>query len=110
MSAMPGGIIEMVLLGEELKANVAKITLVQASRMFFLVLTLPFIIQYIFQIDISGNQIITEPISNLSLSDIAFLIAIGIVGAIFGKAVANACSLSHWSNDHQSAGFLYRSY
>ncbi len=82
---MPGGVIEMVLLGEELKANVAKITLVQASRLFFIVLTLPFIIQYIFQIDISGNKLITEPLSSLEPRDIFILLAVGIAGAIFGK-------------------------
>ena len=87
MAAMPGGIIEMVLLGEELKANVAKITLVQASRLFFIVLTLPFIIQYIFQIDISGNRLITEPISTLESTDILILLLIGILGAIFGKKI-----------------------
>ncbi len=87
LSAMPGGIIEMVLLGEELKANVAKITLVQASRLFFIVLTLPFIIQYIFQIDISGNKIITAPLSTLRFFDIFLLIAIGISGAFFGKKI-----------------------
>ena len=87
LAAMPGGVIEMVLLGEELKANVPKITLVQASRLFFIVLTLPFIIQYIFQIDISGNKLITEPLSTLTLSDILLLITFGIVGAIFGKKI-----------------------
>ena len=87
LSAMPGGVIEMVLLGEELKANVAKITLVQASRLFFIVLTLPFIIQYIFQIDISGNKLITEPISNIELNDMLILVAVGITGAIFGKKI-----------------------
>lgn len=87
LSAMPGGVIEMVLLGEELKANVAKITLVQASRLFFIVLTLPFIIQYIFQIDISGNRLITEPLNSLDLKDIALLLIIGISGAIFGKKI-----------------------
>lgn len=87
LSAMPGGVIEMVLLGEELKANVPKITLVQASRLFFIVLSLPFIIQYIFQIDISGNRLITEPISTLGLYDICMLIALGISGAIFGKKI-----------------------
>lgn len=87
MAAMPGGIIEMVLLGEELKANVAKITLVQASRLFFLVLTLPFIIQYIFQIDISGNRLITPSFSSLAFSDVIILIIIGITGAVFGKKI-----------------------
>ncbi len=87
LSAMPGGVIEMVLLGEELKANVAKITLVQASRLFFLVLTLPFIIQYVFQIDISGNKLITEPIGNMRIADIFILVAVGIIGFIFAKKI-----------------------
>lgn len=87
LAAMPGGVIEMVLLGEELKANVAKITLVQASRLFFIVLTLPFIIQYIFQIDISGNKLITEPLSSLGLKEILILIAVGVTGAIFAKKI-----------------------
>ncbi len=87
MAAMPGGIIEMVLLGEELKANVAKITLVQASRLFFLVLTLPFIIQYIFQIDISGNRLITPSFNTLSSIDIMILTLIGITGAVMGKKI-----------------------
>ena len=84
-AAMPGGVIEMVLLGEEMKANVAKITLVQSSRLLFIVLSLPFIIQYIFQIDISGNKIITEPLSTLNIKDIFLLIIVGFLGAIIGK-------------------------
>ena len=87
LAAMPGGVIEMVLLGEELKANVPKITLVQASRLFFLVLTLPFIIQYIFQIDIRGNQTITEPLSSIAPLDILLLISVGVIGAVFGKKI-----------------------
>lgn len=87
LSAMPGGVIEMVLLGEELKANVAKITLVQASRLFFLVLTLPFIIHYVFGIDISGNKLITAPLSEIHMSDMFILTAVGIIGAVFGKKI-----------------------
>jgi len=87
LASMPGGIIEMVLLGEELKANVPKITLVQASRLFFIVLTLPFIIQYIFQIDISGNRLITAPLSSIELTDMLILIVVGISGAFFGKKI-----------------------
>ena len=46
---MPGGVIEMVIIGQELKANTTKITLMQSSRLFFVVVSLPFIIQYIFK-------------------------------------------------------------
>ena len=47
LGSMPGGVIEMVIIGQELKANTAKITLMQSSRLFFVVVSLPFIIQLI---------------------------------------------------------------
>lgn len=84
-SSMPGGVIEMVILGEQLKADTSKITLVQSSRLLFIVLTLPFIIQYIFHIDISGNRLITIPIKDVYLPDFFYLTIIGIAGAILAK-------------------------
>src|SRR5574344_2034134 len=42
LGSMPGGVIEMVIIGQELKANTAKITLMQSSRLFFVVVSLPF--------------------------------------------------------------------
>ena len=84
-SSMPGGVIEMVILGEQLKANTSKITLVQSSRLLFIVLTLPFIIQYIFHIDISGNKLITVPLKEIYLMDFFFLAIIGVIGAIGAK-------------------------
>ena len=84
-SSMPGGVIEMVILGEQLKADTSKITLVQSSRLLFIVLTLPFIIQYIFQIDISGNRLITVPLRDIYLPDFFYLAVIGIIGAYTAK-------------------------
>lgn len=84
-SSMPGGVIEMVILGEQMGANTAKITLVQSSRLLFIVLTLPFIIQYIFHIDISGNKLITTSIINISYLDMFLLFIIGISGAFIAQ-------------------------
>lgn len=84
-SSMPGGVIEMVILGEQLKADTSKITLVQSSRLLFIVLTLPFIIQYIFQLDISGNKLITIPLKDIYLPDLFYLGIIGIIGAYAAK-------------------------
>ena len=84
-SSMPGGVIEMVILGEQLKADTSKITLVQSSRLLFIVLTLPFIIQYIFHIDISGNKLITTPINEIYLPDFFYLAIIGFLGAVGAK-------------------------
>ena len=39
LGSMPGGVIEMVIIGQELKANTAKITLMQSSRLFFVVVS-----------------------------------------------------------------------
>ncbi len=84
-SSTPGGVVEMVILGEEQKADTSKITLVQSSRVLFVVLSLPFIIQYIFHFDISGNQLITKSINDTNLIEFFYLIIIGIIGAIGAK-------------------------
>ena len=73
-SSTPGGVVEMVILGEEQKADTSKITLVQSSRLLFVVLSLPFIIQYIFHLDISGNQLITKAIKDTNLIEFFYLI------------------------------------
>lgn len=85
LSSMPGGVIEMVIIAEEIKANISKITLVQSSRLFFIVITLPFIIQYILHVDISGNKLITVPIKDIDLTQLAILLVIGFLGAISAK-------------------------
>ena len=72
LGSMPGGVIEMVIIGQELKANTTKITLMQSSRLFFVVVSLPFIIQYIFQIDIRGNQLLTTPIKDIDILEFLY--------------------------------------
>jgi uncharacterized protein len=85
LGSMPGGVIEMVIIGQELKANTAKITLMQSSRLFFVVVSLPFIIQYIFQIDIRGNQLLTTPLVNVDFTQFLVLYIFGVLGAIIAK-------------------------
>ncbi|MGM0519105.1 MAG: AbrB family transcriptional regulator [Campylobacterota bacterium] len=87
LSSMPGGVIEMVIIGEEIKANISKITLVQSSRLFFIVVTLPFIIQYIFKVDISGNKLITTSISNINIQELAILIVLGFIAGSIAKNI-----------------------
>jgi membrane AbrB-like protein len=87
LSAMPGGVIEMVIIGEEIKANISKITLVQSSRLFFIVVSLPFVIQYIFKIDISGNKLITIPISNINMPEFLVLALLGVIGGFLAKKI-----------------------
>ena len=87
LGSMPGGVIEMVIIGEEIGANTSKITLMQSSRLFFVVVSLPFIIQYIFHIDISGNKLLTTSIKNFNktLSVSTNILPMAIKAAIKAK-------------------------
>lgn len=87
LGSMPGGVIEMVIIGQELKANTAQITLMQSTRLFFVVVSLPFIIQYIFHIDIRGNQVLTSPILDINLLEFFYLYLLGIIFALLAKKI-----------------------
>lgn len=87
LSSMPGGVIEMVIIGEEIKANISKITLVQSSRLFFIVVSLPFVIQYIFKVDISGNKLITIPITQTNIPEFTALALLGIIAGVIAKKI-----------------------
>ncbi len=87
LSSMPGGVVEMVIIGEEIKANISKITLVQSSRLFFIVITLPFVIQYIFKVDIAGNKLITTPIVDIDIIGFLYLFVAGLIGGIIAKKI-----------------------
>lgn len=87
LSSMPGGVIEMVIIAEEIKANISKITLVQSSRLFYIVVTLPFIIQYILHVDISGNKLITIPLVDINMKEFLFLLVAGFFGGMIAKKI-----------------------
>ncbi len=87
LSSMPGGVIEMIIIGEDIKADISKITLVQSSRLFYIVVSLPFIIQYIFHIDISGNKLITMPLVDVNIEEFVFLLIVGFIGGVLAKKV-----------------------
>jgi len=87
LSSMPGGVIEMVIIAEEIKADISKITLVQSSRLFYIVVTLPFIIQYIFHVDISGNKLITIPIVDTNMEEFLLLLIAGFLGGMVAKKI-----------------------
>ncbi|WP_419675845.1 AbrB family transcriptional regulator [Aliarcobacter butzleri] len=92
LGSMPGGVIEMVIIGQDLKADTSKITLMQSSRLFFVIVSLPFIIQYIFQIDIRGNQLLTTPIKDINLFEFSYIYILGIAGAIIAKRLRLAAA------------------
>lgn len=79
-SAMPGGILVMVAIGEEMGANVYKVALMQVTRLLLVIFSLPLIIKHWAHIDLNSNIIFTPPIRDVSVFDLALLIILGILG------------------------------
>jgi membrane AbrB-like protein len=83
-AGMPGGLIEMVILGEQKGADARTIALVHSARILLIVMTLPFIVQYM-----SGTMIGERPQAGLSIArtplvNEVWLIATAMVGAWLG--------------------------
>lgn len=83
-SAMPGGLVEMILLGKEFGANTAKVTLTQSMRMIFIVFSLPFLIQIISHTPLTDLKSITSPLKDILTKDIIIMIFIAIFGSYIG--------------------------
>ncbi len=84
-SAMPGGLLEMIAIGESMGANIYKITLFQSTRLLLIVFSLPFILQIVGGISLSGNKIVTTPLKDVLISDMFILIGLGIIGVYLAK-------------------------
>ncbi|WP_255663330.1 AbrB family transcriptional regulator [Nitratireductor sp. B36] len=63
-AGMPGGVVEMVLLGENSGADLRRVALVHAARIVFTVFSIPFIVQWV-----EGGQIVRSATSSTSLLD-----------------------------------------
>lgn len=83
-SAMPGGLVEMILIGKELGANTAQVTLAQSMRMIFIVFSLPFLIQWLSNTPLGDLKPITSPLKDISLQDIFIMICIAVSGSYLG--------------------------
>lgn len=83
--SMPGGLMEMVILCEQAKANVSKVALVHATRVLFVVIFIPFIIQYGFGIDTSKLTNLVNVGCTIWNPITLFLLAIvGFIGVVVG--------------------------
>lgn len=83
-SAMPGGLVEMVTLGSERGGDEKTIALIHASRIFLVVLTLPFLIQTFTGSAISRSGAAYVPISDVALADLAWFAAAAVIGVSLG--------------------------
>ena len=77
-ASMPGGLQEMLLLGEGAGGNVRALSLIHATRVLSIFLFVPFAITLIWGIDLSVLPGI--PATNLPLHEVLLMVASGIIG------------------------------
>jgi uncharacterized protein len=86
-AGMPGGLVEMVIAGEDKGGDARTIALVHSARILLVVLTLPFLVQLM-----SGSDLGARPQLGLSIfetpwRDEMWLIATALTGALVGHAM-----------------------
>ncbi|MEP4195009.1 MAG: AbrB family transcriptional regulator [Aliishimia sp.] len=84
-SAMPGGLQDMLVFGEEAGGDVRALSLIHATRVMVIVVALPFILQGYWDIDLSNPPGV--PAVTLPLSQLGLMIFAGLAGWQIAKAV-----------------------
>ena len=83
--AMPGGLQDMLLFGEEAGGDVRALSLIHATRVMVIVVALPFILHGYWDVDLSNPPGV--PASSLPLSQLALMVIAGVAGWQIAKAV-----------------------
>ena len=119
-SAMPGGLQDMLVFGEEAGGNVRSMSLVHATRVLLIFALVPFIVTFFWNIDLSSPP--GQPAAELPRHEIALMAATGFVGwqvaarlgipggSLLGPLLlAAALSLLGWINSRPPAEILLAS-
>lgn len=98
-AAMPGGLQDMVIFGQEAGADVRALSLVHATRVLVIVTVVPIILLHGF--DVPLDQPIGEPAADLPPAQMALMVAAAIVGwkggeriGLFGAAILGPLALT----------------
>lgn len=83
--AMPGGLQDMLLFGEEAGGDVRALSLIHATRVLVIVAALPFILKGYWGVDLSNPPGV--PATTLPLSQLALMLFCGVVGWQGAKAL-----------------------
>ncbi|WP_299964323.1 AbrB family transcriptional regulator [uncultured Roseobacter sp.] len=91
-AAMPGGLQDMVLFGQEAGANVRTLSLIHATRLLVIVATLPFLIQGIWEADLTNPP--GRPIGEIPVDALVIMVLCAVFGwwgarriGLFGAAI-----------------------
>lgn len=81
-AGMPGGLVEMVILGEEKGGDARTIALIHSARILLVVFTLPFIVQWMEGVRLGPRSGFGVSIVDAPLASDLLLIASGLAGAV----------------------------
>lgn len=84
-SAMPGGLQDMLIFGEEAGGDVRALSLIHATRVMVIVVALPFILMGYWGVDMSNPP--GAPATTLPLSQLGYMVIAGLAGWQIAKAV-----------------------
>lgn len=84
-AGMPGGLVEMVTVGEEKGGDGRMIALVHSARILLVVLSLPFIVQWIEGIPLGGRRTAGISILDTPIASDIWLVLCGFVGIFIGQ-------------------------
>jgi len=77
LCSTPGGIAELVLVGEDIKANVPQLALIQGIRILIVVYTLPFLAGHMKGMDVGATK---QFMPSLVESDVFGIFLLGLIG------------------------------
>lgn len=77
-SAMPGGLQDMLAFGEEAGADIRALSLIHATRILLIVVSLPFVLQGFWDVDLSNPP--GEPALDIPPPQLALMVVAGVVG------------------------------
>jgi membrane AbrB-like protein len=84
-SGMPGGLVEMVILGEDRGADTRTIALVHSARVLLVVLTLPFLMQLITGVALGARPQVGLSILDTPWTSHLWLLLSALAGAVVGR-------------------------
>lgn len=84
-SAMPGGLQDMLLFGEEAGGDVRALSLIHATRVLIVVTLLPFVFAYWFGADL--NAPVGAPLTSIPVQELLIMVAAALIGWQGAKAI-----------------------
>jgi membrane AbrB-like protein len=84
-AGMPGGLVEMIELGEARGADHNAIALAHSARILMIVFTLPFLVQLIEGVSLGNRNALGTSLASSSWAGLEFLVLCAILGAVIGR-------------------------